>query len=93
MDVGGANMTFGFPVENLPSNITSVALKDIFIQIGDVQTVTLKMDSQSSLRGFVEMFLDLDVYRAVNCFDKAIIKDRKIRLTEYRAKIACSSMN
>jgi RNA recognition motif-containing protein len=72
-------------VENLPPDITEEGLKDIFAQIGEVQSVKLKTDlitKRSKGCGFVEMSLDVDAYRAVNCFDGATMKDRKIHLTE-----------
>jgi RNA recognition motif-containing protein len=72
-------------VENLPPDITEERLKDIFTQIGEVQSVKLKTDlitKKSKGCGFVEMSLDLDAYRAVNCFNGATMKDRKIHLTE-----------
>jgi RNA recognition motif-containing protein len=72
-------------VENLPPDITEERLKDFFTQIGDVQSVKIKTDlitRRSTGRGFVEMSLDVDAYRAVNCFDGATIKDRRIHLEE-----------
>ncbi len=72
-------------VENLPPDLTEEGLKDIFTQIGDVQSVKLETDlitKRPRGRGFVEMSLDLDAYRAINCFDGATIKDRKIHLKE-----------
>ncbi len=72
-------------VENLPPDLTEEGLKDIFMQIGDVQSVKLQTDlitKRPKGCGFVEMSLDIDAYRAVNCFDGATIKDRKIHLKE-----------
>ncbi len=72
-------------IENLPPDLNEEGLKDFFMQIGDVQSVRLETDlitKRSKGRGFVEMSLDLDAYRAVNCFDGAMIKDRKIHLKE-----------
>ena len=72
-------------VENLPADLTEQGLKDIFAQIGDVQAVKIETDlltKRSKGRGVVEMSLDVDAYRAVNCFEGATIKDRKIHLKE-----------
>jgi RNA recognition motif-containing protein len=77
-------MAYAFSVENLPPDITVGALKDMFAQIGEVQAVTLKTDHQLHMNAFVEMILDLDTYRAVNCFNGSTIQNRKIRLTELK---------
>ncbi len=78
-------MASRFFVENLPPELTEESLRDIFMQIGDVQSVKLETDlitKRPKGCGFVEMSLDLDAYRAINCFDGATIKDRKIHLKE-----------
>jgi RNA recognition motif-containing protein len=72
-------------VENLPPDITEERLRDIFSQIGEVQSVKIQTDlitRRPTGRGFVEMSLDVDAYRAVNFFEGATIKDRKIHLVE-----------
>ncbi len=77
-------------VENLPPDITEERLKDIFAQIGDVQSVTIKTDLLTRLTrgetgcGFVDMSLDVDAYRAVHCLEGAMLKDRKIHVEEVR---------
>ena len=79
-------------VENLPADITTEKLKSIFDQIGAVESVKLKTDlltRRPSGTGYVEMLLDVDAFRAVNCLNGAIImKDRKIFLTEEQPLLA-----
>ncbi len=77
-------------VENLPSDITEERLKDIFSQIGDVQSVTIKIDlltGRPKGYGFVEMSLDVDAYRAVNILDGTTFKDKRIHLKEEKPLI------
>jgi RNA recognition motif-containing protein len=74
-------------VENLPSDITAEKLKGIFDQIGEVQLVQLKIRAnfltrRTTCSGIVEMALDVDSYRAVNCFEGAAFKNGKIHLKE-----------
>jgi len=72
-------------IENLPPDVTEAALKDIFAQIGEVLSVKLNTDlftQRPNGRGLVEMTLDVDAFRAVNCFDGATVKDRRIHLSE-----------
>ena len=75
-------------VENLPSNITESGLKEVFSQIGDVQSVRIKTDLLTMLTsspqdyGIVDMTLDVDAYRAINCFEGATFKNRKIHVKE-----------
>lgn len=72
-------------VENLPPDITEERLRDIFSQIGEVQSVRLQTDlitRRPTGRGFIEMSLDVDAYRAVDFFEGATIKGRKIHLVE-----------
>ncbi len=72
-------------VENLPSDITEERLKDIFSQIGEVESVKIQKDlftHRSKGAGYVEMQLDVDAYRAVLCFNGATFKDRQIHLKE-----------
>jgi RNA recognition motif-containing protein len=77
-------------VENLPADISEDRLKDIFTQIGEVQSVRVKPDLLTLLTdhptgsGIVEMTLDVDSYRAVHCFEGATFKDRKIHLEEVK---------
>jgi RNA recognition motif-containing protein len=78
-------MTTKVRVENLPSDITEERLQDVFAQIGDVQSVTIKTDlltGRPKGYGFVEMSLDVDAYRAVNILDGTTFKDRRIHLKE-----------
>ena len=80
-----ANMASRISVENLPPDITEERLRDIFSQIGEVQSVKIQTDlitRRPTGRGFVDMSLDIDAYRAVNFFEGATIKDRKIHLAE-----------
>ena len=72
-------------VENLPADITEEGLKDVFSQMGEVQSVKLKTDLltwQPNGQGIVDMTLEVDAYRAINCFEGAAFKDRKIHVTE-----------
>jgi RNA recognition motif-containing protein len=72
-------------VENLPADITEEGLKDVFGQIGEVQSVKLKTDLftwQPNGQGIVDMTLEVDAYRAINCFEGAAFKDRKIHVKE-----------
>src|SRR5262245_39536936 len=72
-------------VENLPCDISEERLKDIFSQIGSVESVKLETDlitRRPKCAGYVEMSLDVDAFRAVNCFNGAMFKDRKIRVEE-----------
>ncbi len=72
-------------VENLPSGISEELLKDIFAQIGDVEAVKIEtalLTRHSKGSGYVEMSLDVDAFRAVNCFDGAVLNDKKIHLKE-----------
>ena len=83
-------------VENLPPDITEERLKDVFSQIGEVQSVKLKTDLltwQPNGHGIVDMALEVDAYRAINCFEGASFKDRRIHVKEAyplleKAKIA-----
>ena len=68
-------------IENLPSDITEDSLMDVFSQIGSVESVKIQVDlltHRPKGSGYVEMSLDVDAYRAVNCFNGATFKDRKI---------------
>lgn len=75
-------------VENLPSDITEDGLKDVFTQIGEVQSVKIRPDLLTILTshpkgfGVVEMSLEVDAYRAVNFFEGATFKDSKIHVEE-----------
>ncbi len=74
-------------VENLPSDITEESLKNIFSQIGAVESVRINTDLLSRRpkgSGYVEMSLDVDAFRAVNCFNGASFKDKKVSLKEAR---------
>jgi RNA recognition motif-containing protein len=80
-----SNMASRISVENLPPDITEERLRDIFSQIGEVQSVRIQTDlltRRPTGRGFVEMSLDVDAYRAVDFFEGATIQDRKIHLVE-----------
>jgi RNA recognition motif-containing protein len=72
-------------VENLPADITAERLKNIFDQIGEVQSVRIKTDFltlKPKCSGIVDMTLDVDAYRAVNCFEGATFKNGAIHLRE-----------
>ncbi len=72
-------------MENLPFDISEERLKDIFSQIGEVESVKIQKDlftHRSKGAGYIEMLLDVDAYRVVNCFNGAMLKDRKIYLKE-----------
>lgn len=74
-------------VENLPSDITEESLKNIFSQIGAVESVRINTDLLSRRpkgSGYVEMSLDVDAFRAINCFNGASFKDKKVSLKEAR---------
>jgi RNA recognition motif-containing protein len=72
-------------VENLPPDITAERLKSIFDQIWEVQSVRIKTDFltiRPKCSGIVDMALDVDAYRAVNCFEGATFKNGVIHLKE-----------
>lgn len=75
-------------VENLPSDITEDGLKDVFAQMGEVQSVKIKPELLTLLSahpqdyGIVQMTLEVDAYRAIHCFEGATFKDKKIRVKE-----------
>ena len=72
-------------VENLPRDITAEKLKNIFDQIGEVQSVRIKTDFlkiKPRCSGIVDMALEVDAYRAVNCFEGAVFKNGRIHLKE-----------
>ena len=74
-------------IENLPKDITEDGLKAVFAQIGEVEAVRIRTDlltDRTKSTGYIEMSLDVDAYRAVNCFDGATFKDRKIHVAEVR---------
>ena len=78
-------MTKRIYVENLPRDITAERLKNIFDQIGEVQSVRIKTDFltiKPKCSGIVDMALEVDAYRAVNCFEGAVFKNGKIHLKE-----------
>ncbi len=78
-------MTKRIYVENLPPDITADRLKGIFDQIGEVQSVRIKTDYltiRPKCSGVVDMALEVDAYRAVNCFEGATLKNGKIHLKE-----------
>jgi RNA recognition motif-containing protein len=72
-------------IENLPCDITADRLEDIFSQIGSVESVKLETElitRRPKCAGYVEMSLDVDAFRAVNCFNGATFRDRKIHVEE-----------
>jgi RNA recognition motif-containing protein len=72
-------------VGNLPCDITEERLKDVFAQVGAVEAVKIQTDLltlQTRCSGTVVMSLDVDAYRAVNCFNGATFKNRKIHVEE-----------
>lgn len=77
-------------VENLPPDITEDGLKNVFAQIGEVQSVKIKPELLTILTshpkgyGIVEMVLDVDAYRAVNVFEGATFNDSIIHLEEVK---------
>jgi RNA recognition motif-containing protein len=78
-------MSKRFYVENLPPDITPEKLKNIFDQIGEVQSVRIKTEyltMRPKCSGVVDMALEVDAYRAVNCFEGAEFKNGKIHLKE-----------
>jgi RNA recognition motif-containing protein len=72
-------------VENLPPDITAERLKNIFDQVGEVQSVRIKTDYltiRPKCSGVVDMALDVDAYRVVKCFEGATFKNGRIHLKE-----------
>ncbi len=72
-------------VENLPADITEDGLKTVFDQMGEVRSVKLKtslLTWQQMGHGIVDMTLEVDAYRAINCFEGAAFKDKKIHVQE-----------
>lgn len=72
-------------VENLPADITEDGLKAIFDQMGEVRSVKLKtglLTWQPLGHGIVDMTLEVDAYRAINCFEGAALKNNKIHVQE-----------
>jgi len=72
-------------VENLPCDISEKKLEDIFAQIGAVEAVKLETDlitRRPKCAGYVDMSLDVDAYRAINCFNGATFNDRKIHVEQ-----------
>ncbi len=72
-------------VENLPKDISEENLKDIFAQVGAVEAVKIQtalLTRHSKGAGYIDMSLDVDAFRAVNCFDGAMLNDKKIHLKE-----------
>jgi RNA recognition motif-containing protein len=72
-------------VDNLPADVTEDRLKSFFDQIGTVESVKIKtalLTRRPSGSGYVDMTLDVDAYRAINCLNNAPFKDRRISLTE-----------
>ncbi len=82
---GGEGMATRIHVENLPCDISEKRLEDIFAQIGAVESVKLETDlitRRPKCAGYVEMSLDVDAERAINCFNGATFNDRKIHVSE-----------
>jgi cold-inducible RNA-binding protein len=78
-------------VENLPSDITEEGLKGVFAQVGAVESVKIKTElltGRPSGSGYVEMYLDVDAFRAVNCLNGSTMKDRRITLKEAQPLLA-----
>ena len=78
-------MTTKIYVENLPCDITEERLKDVFAQVGAVEAIRIQADLltlRTTCSGTVEMSLDVDAFRAVNCFNGAMFRDRKIHVEE-----------
>ncbi len=75
------HMAIKILVENLPPDVTEDRLMDVFSQVGAVESVKIQMDlltHRPKGSGYIEMSLDVDAYRAVNCFNGATFKNRKI---------------
>src|SRR5271169_5406422 len=82
---GFTNMAMKIIVENLSPDITEEGLKNIFGQIGTIESVRINTDLLSRRpkgSGYVEMSLDVDAFRAINCFNGASIKNKKITLKQ-----------
>lgn len=78
-------MSMKIMIENLSSDITEEGLKNIFDQIGAVESVRINTDLLSRRpkgSGYVEMSLDVDAFRAINCLNGASFKDKKVSLKE-----------
>jgi RNA recognition motif-containing protein len=81
-------MTAKIFIENLPADMTEEGLKNVFTQIGEVCSVKIRTDLLARLSrehkgyGIVEMALDVDAYRAINCFEGAAFKNKRIHLEE-----------
>ena len=72
-------------IENLPPDITEEGLKNIFDQIGAVESVRISTDLLSgrpTCSGCIEMSLEVDAFRAISCFNGASIKNNKVLLKE-----------
>lgn len=79
------DMTAKVYVENLPCDITEEGLRDVFAQVGAVEAVRIQLDLltlRTRCSGTVKMSLDVDAFRAVNCFNGATFRDRKIHVEE-----------
>jgi RNA recognition motif-containing protein len=81
-------MAIKIRIDNLACDITEDALKDVFSQVGAVESVKIRSDSIAFLTtkcsGYVEMTLEVDTYRAVRCLNGATFHNRKIHLIEDR---------
>ena len=72
-------------IENLPPDLTKEGLRGIFDQIGEVESVKINTElltRRPKGSGYVEMSLDVDAFRAINCFNGASIKNKKVSLKE-----------
>jgi RNA recognition motif-containing protein len=82
---GFTNMGMKIIVKNLSPDITEEGLKNLFGQIGTVESARINTDLLSRRpngSGYVEMSLDVDAFRAINCFNGASIKNKKVTLKE-----------
>ncbi len=72
-------------VENLPADVTEQSLKDVFAQIGEVESVKIRaelLSMNANKYGIIDMTLELDAYRAISCFEGASFSNRNIHVRE-----------
>ena len=82
---GNTCMGMKIIIENLSPDISEEGLKNIFDQIGAVESVRIKtglLSRRSRGSGYVEMSLEVDAFRAINCFNGASIKNKRVSLKE-----------
>ncbi len=74
-------------IDNLPPDTTEEQLRELFAQIGEVESVEIRLNGRIRMRsrGYVDMPLDVDAYRAVQCLNGTPIKDRHVDVAEVRS--------